>query len=111
MTKNLKSNAINIAKPEGGFYLFPEFTNAKFSSSSEMCKDILNKTGVALLPGSDFGLDSKKMLARLSYTEFDGAKFLKNASGGKKLDDADLKKNAPNIVDGVAALKDWSNSL
>ena len=109
--ENLKSNAINVTKPEGGFYLFPEFTNAKFSSSSEMCKDILNKTGVALLPGSDFGLDSKKMLARLSYTDFDGSIFLKNTSGSKKLDNADLKKNAPNIVDGVSALKEWSNSL
>jgi aspartate aminotransferase len=109
--ENLKSNVINITEPEGGFYLFPEFTNAKFSSSSEMCKDILKKTGVALLPGSDFGLDSKKMLARLSYTDFDGANFLKNTSGRKKLDNADLKKNAPNIVDGVSALKEWSNSL
>tara|TARA_Y100000590_G_scaffold249702_1_gene280561 strand:- start:20 stop:1255 length:1236 start_codon:yes stop_codon:yes gene_type:complete len=109
--ENLKSNVINIAKPEGGFYLFPEFTNAKFSSSSEMCKDILNKTGVALLPGSDFGLDSRKMVARLSYTDFDGAKFLKNTLGSKKLDDANLKNNAPNIVDGVAVLKEWSNSL
>ena len=109
--ENLKSNVINVTKPEGGFYLFPEFTNAKFSSSSEMCKDILNKTGVALLPGSDFGLDSSKMLARLSYTDFDGANFLKNTLGSKKLDNADLKKNAPNIVDGVQALKEWSNSL
>ena len=109
--ENLRSNVINISKPEGGFYLFPEFTKAKFSSSSEMCKDILKKTGVALLPGSDFGLDSKKMLARLSYTDFDGASFLNNTPGSKKLDDADLKKNAPNIVNGVSALKDWSNSL
>ena len=109
--ENLKSNLVNITRPEGGFYLFPEFTNAKFSSSSEMCKDILKKTGVALLPGSDFGLDSKKMLVRLSYTDFDGVKFLKDTLGSKKLDNADLKKNAPNIVDGVAALKDWSNSL
>ena len=109
--ENLKSNVVNAIKPEGGFYLFPEFTNAKFSSSSEMCKDILNKTGVALLPGSDFGLDSGKMLARLSYTDFDGANFLKNTLGSNKLDDADLKKNAPNIVDGTTALKKWSNSL
>lgn len=109
--ENLKSNVINITKPEGGFYLFPEFTNTRFSSSSEMCKDILKKTGVALLPGSDFGLDGKKMLARLSYTDFDGANFLKNTPGSKKLDNADLKKNAPNIVDGVIALKEWSNSL
>ena len=109
--QNLKSNLINIKKPEGGFYIFPEFTNAKFSSSSEMCKDILNKTGVALLPGSDFGLDKNKMLARLSFTDFNGVDFMENTSGGKKLDDADLKKNAPNIVDGISILKDWSNSL
>ncbi len=109
--ENLKSNVINVTKPEGGFYLFPEFTNAKFSSSSEMCKDILRKTGVALLPGSDFGLNKNKMLARLSYTDFDGGKFLKSTLGSKKLDDADLKKNAPNIVDGVLALKEWSKLL
>jgi len=109
--ENLKSNTINVSKPEGGFYLFPEFTNTKFSSSSEMCKDILNKTGVALLPGSDFGLDSSKMMARLSYTDFDGSNFLKNTSGSKKLDKASLEKLAPNIVDGVSKIKEWSNSL
>jgi len=108
---NLKSNTINVTEPEGGFYIFPEFTNAKFSSSSAMCKDILNKTGVALLPGSDFGLNKNKMLARLSFTDFDGTGFLKNTLGSKKLDSADLKKYAPNIVDGISALKDWSNSL
>ena len=109
--ENLKSNVININEPEGGFYLFPEFTNSKFSSSSEMCKDILNKTGVALLPGSDFGLDSSKMLARLSFTDFNGSDFLKGTSGSKKLDNADLEKYAPNIVEGVKQLKKWSNSL
>ena len=108
---NLKSNAINVLKPEGGFYLFPEFINAKFSSSSEMCKDILKKTGVALLPGSDFGLDSEIMTARLSYTDFDGEIFLKNTSGSKNLDTDDIKKYAPNIVDGISKLKEWSNAL
>ena len=109
--KNLKSNTIDLAKSEGGFYLFPEFINAKFTTSSEMCKEILNKTGVALLPGSDFGLNKNKMIARLSYTDFDGANFLNNISGSKKLDEEDLKKYAPNIVDGTLALKEWSNSL
>jgi len=109
--ENLKSNVINVTKPEGGFYLFPEFMNAKFSSSSEMCKDILNKTGVALLPGSDFGLDNNKMVVRLSYTDFDGSNFLKNTLGSKNLDKEDLEKYAPNIVEGVIRLKKWSNSL
>jgi len=109
--ENLKSNAVKISKPEGGFYLFPEFINTKFSSSSEMCKEILNKTGVALLPGSDFGVDSKKMVARLSYTDFDGGNFIKNTSGSKSLDADNLKKYAPNIVEGTQKLKDWSNSF
>jgi len=109
--ENLKSNAINVTKPDGGFYLFPEFKNAKFSSSSEMCKNILNKTGVALLPGSDFGLVRNKMIARLSYTDFDGSNFLKNTLGSKKLDRAHLEKFAPNIVEGVIKLKEWSNSF
>ena len=109
--ENLKSNVINITKPEGGFYLFLEFSNTKFSSSSGMCKDILNKTGVALLPGSDFGLNSDKMTARLSYTDFDGSNFLNNTLSSKKLDNADLEKYAPNIVEGVDRLKRWSNSL
>jgi aspartate aminotransferase len=109
--ENLKSNIINVSKPEGGFYLFPEFTNAKFSSSSEMCRDILNKTGVALLPGSDFGLSRKRMIVRLSFTDFNGNSFLKHTLGGKNLDNDALKKFAPNIVAGVTKLKTWSSSL
>ena len=85
--------------------------NAKFSSSSEMCKDILNKTGVALLPGSDFGLDNNKMVVRLSYTDFDGSNFLKNTLGSKNLNKVDLEQYATNIVEGVIKLKKWSNSL
>ena len=109
--ENLKSNAINVMKPEGGFYLFPEFLNAKFNSSSDMCDHILSKTGVALLPGSDFGLEKQKMIARLSFTDFDGINFLKSTLGSKKLDNEVLERYAPNIVEGIKKLKSWSNSL
>ena len=76
-----------------------------------MCKDILKKTGVALLPGSDFGLDSNKMIVRLSFTDFDGDFFLKHTLGGKNLDTDVLKKYAPNIVNGISKLKAWHSSL
>ena len=33
----LKSNKVLINKHQGGFYLMPEFINAKFKSSSEIC--------------------------------------------------------------------------
>jgi aspartate aminotransferase len=39
--ENLKSNKVLINKPQGGFYLMPEFLNKKFNSSSEMCDSIL----------------------------------------------------------------------
>ena len=48
---------------------------------------------------------------KTAHTDFDGTAFLKNTLSSKKLDKADLKKYAPNIVDGTEALKDWSNSL
>ena len=108
---NLKSNKILISPPKGAFYLMPEFLNSKFKTSSEMCNDILYKTGVALLPGSDFGFKPNRMLARLSYTDFNGEIFLKNIDSGKKLDDDIIKKYAPNVVEGTKKLAEWSKSL
>ena len=108
---NLKSNKVLINPPQGGFYIMPEFLNSKFKSSSEMCDDIIKKTGVALLPGSDFGFKPNKMLTRLSYTDFDGATFQKNLDGSKKLDDDVIKKFAPNVVEGTKRLAEWSKSL
>ena len=69
--QNLKSNKVLINKPQGGFYIMPEFLDKKFSSSEQMCNDLLNKKGVAILPGSDFGLKKNKLIARLSFTDFD----------------------------------------
>ena len=109
--ENLKSNKVLIQKPEGGFYLMPEFLNSKFKTSREMCDDILNKSGVALLPGSDFGFKPSKMLARLSYTDFDGKVFLENTASGKKPDNESILRFAPNIVEGTKKLVEWSKSL
>ena len=65
--ENLRSNKVLINKPQGGFYLMPEFLNKKFNSSSEMCDNILNETGVALLPGSDFGFEQKKNVSKIKF--------------------------------------------
>ena len=109
--ENLKSNKVLINKPQGGFYLMPDFLNKKFNSSAEMCDDILNKTGVALLPGSDFGFDQNRMLARLSFTDFDGKKFMEEIEDYTKIDDTLINELAPKIVEGVDKLKKWSESI
>ena len=109
--ENLKSNKILINKPQGGFYLMPEFLNKKFKTSSEMCNNILKETGVALLPGSDFGFDKTKMLARLSFTDFDGHKFMNQTQNEQTINNELILKLAPKIVEGVNNLKKWSESI
>ena len=109
--KNLKSNKVLINIPQGGFYLMPEFLNNKFKSSSEMCDDILIKTGVVLLPGSDFGFDKTRMLVRLSFTDFDGKKFMDETQNEQIINNDLILKFAPKIVEGVDKLKKWSESI
>ena len=89
----------------------PEFLNNKFKTSSDLCNNILNNTGVALLPGSDFGFNSDKMLARLSFTDFDGEEFMNNISGKENIDEKLIDKFAPKVVEGVNKLKNWSENL
>ena len=104
---NLKSNNVIINKPMGGFYLMPEFLNKTFNTSAEMCTDILNKKGVAILPGSDFGFSDKKMISRLSYTDFDGKNFMSNINLDTKIDENLIRKFAPKITEGTKRIKAW----
>ena len=108
--ENLKSNTISMNKPQGGFYLMPEFLIEKFSTSEEMCSNILKETGVALLPGSDFGFSKERMITRLSFTDFNGDEFMQNVKKTKKVDMNSISKFAPKIIEGTKKLKDWVES-
>ena len=108
---NLKSNKILINPPQGAFYLMPEFKNKKYKTSSKMCDAILNEIGVAMLPGSDFGFKPKKMLARLSYTDFDGIKFFENVKNYNSISEEMVKTYAPNVVEGITKLSNWAKNL
>ena len=99
--KNLRSNKVLINSPQGGFYLMPEFLNKKFNSSSQMCDNILKDTGVALLPGSDFGFEKSRMLVRLSFTDFDGQKFMDQIKVGQIIDYNTINEFAPKVIEGV----------
>ena len=89
----------------------PEFINKKYKTSSDLCVAVLKETGVALLPGSAFGFKSNKMLARLSFTDFDGNNFLQNVSVGKNISNSDVEKYAPNVVAGAKILSKWAQKL
>ena len=56
---------LNCQTPQGAFYAFPNITGTGMSSN-ELANLILEKAGVALLPGSSFGANGEGYL-RLSY--------------------------------------------
>ena len=64
-----------------------------------------------MLPGSDFGFKPKKMLTRLSYTDFDGIEFFKNVESHKSISEEMVKTYAPNVVEGVTKLSNWAKNL
>jgi aspartate aminotransferase len=108
---NLKSNKVLINPPQGAFYLMPEFINKKYKNSSKLCEAILQETGVAMLPGSDFGFKPKRMLTRLSYTDFDGENFFRNVTNCNSISDDMVEKYAPNVAEGVKKLSNWVKNL
>ena len=64
-----------------------------------------------MLPASDFGFNSKRLLTRLCYIDFDGNEFLKADINGKLLSDKIIEKYAPNVVEGIQKLSIWAKNL
>ena len=107
--KELLSVGIKSQKTQGGFYLICDFTKKIKKTniivdSKSLCNKILNDTGFAMLPGSDFGLNNKQLLSRIAFVDFDGKKALNLFFKNKN---TDLKKICPKIIKGINKLKDW----
>lgn len=108
-----------LQDPQGAFYLFPDFTPLRdglakrgIQTSGDFCEQLLESTGVAALPGSDFGRPAEELTARLAYVDFDGARVL--AAAGQKseaiLDEEFLSRYCFNCVKAVDLLCEWLNS-
>jgi len=114
--KEFIKNNIQCIKPQGGFYMLCDFgkiikiKRKKINTSSILCKTILNQTGFAMLPGSDFGLNEKKLITRIAYVDFDGQKALKVIFRKNKLSDFDIKNHFPKIHEGINKLTHWINN-
>lgn len=118
-----KNNDIIVHKSEGGFYIFPIFTNTpkakvlftewdnKYSkSSTQFSKWVFNKlfdeTGIAVLPGVEFGRSDSELSCRLAYIDFDGGLLLDKYQN-EPLNRDFIIRYCPNIVKGVQLLIDW----
>ncbi|MCA8944996.1 MAG: aminotransferase class I/II-fold pyridoxal phosphate-dependent enzyme, partial [Planctomycetes bacterium] len=113
----LNDAAIRTLKPQGGFYLFPDFTpfaelleDRGIKTSAQLCNKLLEEAGVAILPGSDFGRPKDELTARLAYVDFDGARaiaLLENQGDDTELGDDFVFTHCPNVVNAINAICEW----
>ncbi|OLS19788.1 MAG: Aspartate aminotransferase [Candidatus Heimdallarchaeota archaeon LC_3] len=113
----LKIAGIRVQDPQGAFYLFPDFSDfydrfveKRIRSSSVMVDRLLKETGVACLPGVNFGRPSIELTARLAYVNFDGAKALEasNEIGlNKKLPNDFGDTYAPETLTAMRKISQW----
>ncbi len=121
MADRLRAINITMPSPKGGFYLFPNFNfyREKLASkgiltSFELCEAVLHDTGVAFLPGMDFGRQPEELTCRMAYVDFDGKKVLEKAMSetkDKSIDMGFLKKYCPKMVKSIDLLEGWLENL
>ena len=115
--QKLQQAGVSLSRAKGAFYLFPDFSPFKESlakrgimTSSDLCDALLRDTGVAILPGSNFGRPDDELTARLAYVDFDGARALEAAEQlpqSENLDDQFLELYTPNIIDAIDKIVTW----
>jgi len=120
-SSQLQNTGMVAHAPEGGFYLFLDFSplaesfkHQGISTSNQLCERLLADTGIALLPGDAFGMESSHLSARLAYVEFDGVAAL--AASEKlglqnKLDETFLRQHLAKTVRGIEQLCRWTQDI
>lgn len=113
----LHDAGVKVPKPDGGFYLFPDASPlaAKLAAkgvttSDELCERLLAETGVAVLPGSDFGRDPAELSFRLATVNFDGALALKEIDGFNGTETEFVKAFAPDLFEALTLMAQWLHS-
>lgn len=100
---------VKVHPSEGGFYLFLDFSAFTESlkardihTSEALMNTLMSETGVALLPGTAFGMPPESLTARLAYVDFDGSAALEKVYYDHLL---------AHTRDGISALTLWLGNL
>ncbi len=121
IANRLRAKNLTMPSPMGGFYLFPNFKHYRekltakgILTSYELCENLLNETGVALLPGMDFGRQPEELTCRMAYVDINGADVLEKATNeyrDEPLDEIFLKQYCGKMYDGISELETWLDNL
>lgn len=116
--ETLTAAGIDVVKPRGAFYLFPDFTplagklhERGIRTSGELCRRLLEEAGVAILPGHDFGRPKSELTARLAYVNFDGSAALAEAESRPRdepLDETFLRTCCGGTMAAIERIADWA---
>jgi len=109
---------ITYPQPLGGFYIFPDFEHYKeklidkgIHTGRELCEKLLEETGVAMLPGVDFGRPPQEYSARIAYVDFDGTEVMNESDilfdEEKGSHEKFVKEHCPKIVQAIDRLGNW----
>lgn len=114
--QKLAASGIKVHAPQGGFYLFLDFGSmaGKFPTAAALCGQLMEDTGVALLPGGAFGMAAEHLSARLAYVDFDGARALaaSEKQGLAKPLPADfIDAYCPKTAKGIDAIGSWVTGI
>jgi len=113
----LRNGGVLIKEPEGGFYLFPDFspfaTRLKargITDSPSLCERLLEDTGVAIIPGHEFGREREELTARLAYVNFNGEQVLKavqNMPENETITEFFLNSYCGDTLAAIDLILDW----
>ncbi|MBT3586777.1 MAG: aminotransferase class I/II-fold pyridoxal phosphate-dependent enzyme [Halobacteriovoraceae bacterium] len=116
---------LNCPKPEGAFYLFPDFNNYReklalkgIKNSIQLAQYLFEQFKVAVLPGDDFYYNNEFLGVRVASVDYDGAKVYDASlapllkEGGKAgLDKQFVEEHCPNLKEGCDRLANFLKSL
>ena len=110
----LREVGLNVPKPEGGFYLFPDASplaeklkSRGIESSRALCEGLLTECGVAVLPGTEFGRPTRELTFRLATVNFDGSEALRSIRDFRGSGADFVQKKCPDLWEALQRIGDW----
>lgn len=117
IVSRMQTAGFELAMPDGAFYIFPNFEPFRntlaergITNSVQLCEQILQDTGVAMLPGDSFGRPELELTTRIAFVDFDGAKALMAAEQvplDQELDEKFAIQYGGNCVLGIEKIIEW----
>lgn len=119
--RTLRAAHAQIETPDGAFYLFPDFGPMRdqlaargVRTSVDLAAQLLDQTGVAVLPGTDFGRPAEELTVRLAVVDFDGAKALEVVRAmpeSEAISEQTLRALCTHVTDGVDRIVEWVRAV